>query len=130
MPPGQLAHVRLAVRDAQRAARFYARCFDWQVVAADPDGLRFVAPGGLEGSFWVGGEPSSAGPELYVEVVEIDVVVRRALEAGGARIARVGSGPGGARVAQLLDPEGNRICVWEAPAGRDGMFSTPPGKFR
>lgn len=116
MPPGCLAHLRLAVLDLERAARFYERCFGWQVTGEAPGVLSFLAPGGLAGSFWLGGEPSSAGPELYVEVVAIEAVVRRAIELGGARIARVGPGPGGVRVAQLLDPEGNRICVWEGVA--------------
>ena len=111
--PGRLAHLRLAVRDLHRAARFYQRCFGWRVTTVEPANLGFLAPGGLEGSFWLGGEPSSAGPELYLEVVAIEAVVRRAIELGGCRIARVGPGPGGVRVAQLLDPEGNRICVWE-----------------
>lgn len=117
MPPGCLVHLRLAVRDLDRAARFYERCFGWQFTAGQPGGLDFLVPGGLRGSFWLGGEPSSAGAELYVEVVAIEGVVRRALELGGSRIARVGPGPGGVRVAQLLDPEGNRICVWEQGGG-------------
>ncbi len=113
MPPGRLAHVRISARDPGRAARFYAACFGWQVLRTEGDAVRFSAPGGLEGSFWGGGEPSSAGPELYVEVQGIDLVVRRAIELGGMRIARVGPGPGGVLVAQLLDTEGNRVGVWE-----------------
>lgn len=111
--PGRLAHVRIAARDPARAARFYAACFGWQVLLREGDAVRFTAPGGLEGSFWGGGEPSSAGPELYVEVRGIDRVLRRAIELGGMRIARVGPGPGGVLVAQLLDTEGNRVGVWE-----------------
>lgn len=114
MQPGRIVHLRLSVTDLDRAARFYAACFGWRVTAIAARSVAFEAPGGLEGSFWMGGEPSSAGAELYVEVVGIERVVRRAIELGGARIARVGVGPGGARVAQLLDSEGNRICVWES----------------
>ncbi len=113
MLPGRLAHVRISARDPARAARFYAACFGWQVLRTEGDAVRFSAPGGLEGSFWGGGEPSSAGPELYVEVQGIELVVRRAVELGGMRIARVGPGPGGVLVAQLLDTEGNRVGVWE-----------------
>jgi hypothetical protein len=117
MARGQLIHVRIAARDPGRAARFYAAVFGWRVLAEEPAGVRFAAPGGLEGTFWRGGEPSSAGAELYVEVVGIEAVVRRAVELGGLRIARVGPGPGGARLAQLLDTEGNRVGVWEAGGG-------------
>lgn len=116
MARGQVIHVRIAARDPARAARFYGACFGWQVLAEEEAGVRFVAPGGMEGTFWIGGEPSSAGAELYVEVEGIEAVVRRAVELGGLRIARVGPGPGGVRIAQLLDTEGNRVGVWEGPA--------------
>lgn len=117
MARGQLVHVRIAARDPARAARFYAACFGWRVLSEEATGVRFAAPGGLEGTFWAGGEPSSAGAELYVEVVGIEAVVRLAVELGGLRIARVAPGPGGVRLAQLLDTEGNRVGVWESPAG-------------
>ncbi len=113
MAPGQLVHIRIAARNPARAAAFYADCFGWAVAESDSAEVRFVAPGGMHGTFWPGGDPSSAGPELYVEVQGIEDVVRRAVALGGLRIARVGPGPGGVRVAQLLDTEGNRVGVWE-----------------
>lgn len=115
MEPGRLVHVRIAARDPARAARFYADCFGWTVGELDDCTVRFLAPGGVAGSFWGGGEPSSAGPELYVGVPDVVVAVARAVQLGAMRIARPGPGPDGATVASLLDPEGNRVCVWEAP---------------
>lgn len=115
MAEGQLVHLRIAAVDPRRAAAFYAACFGWRVLGSSADAVEFEVPGGLRGSFWAGGQPSSAGPELYIEVVGIEAVVRRALALGALRIARVGPGPGGVRLAQLLDPEGNRVGVWEAP---------------
>ena len=115
MADGQLVHLRLAVVDPRRAAAFYGAVFGWRVLGEGADGIQFEAPGGLRGTFWVGGQPSSAGPELFLEVRGIEAVVRRALALGALRIARVGPGPGGVRLAQLLDPEGNRVGVWEAP---------------
>ncbi len=118
--------MRIAARDPARAAAFYADCFGWVVTQREPAAVAFTTPGGLAGSFWGGGEPSSAGLELYVGVDDVHAVVARAVRLGACRVARPGPGPGGATVAQILDTEGNRVCVWQAPpsekesAGGDG----------
>lgn len=122
MAHGRLVHVRIAARDPARAAAFYADCFGWEVSDREGAAVSFCAPGGLQGSFWGDGEPSSAGPELYVAVDDVAAAVARAVRLGACRIARPGPGPGGATVAQLLDPEGNRVCVWQAPG--DGKESS------
>lgn len=128
-PAGGVAHVRIAVRDLGRAAAFYRALFGWAIVGEGPGELRFRAPGGMRGAFWAAGEPSTAGPELYVRVDELDATVKRAVALGGARLARPGPGPGGGRVAQVLDTEGNRVCLWEeaagAPLGRDVPGAIP-----
>lgn len=117
-PAGGVVHVRIAVRDLARAAAFYRALFGWTIEGEAPGELRFRAPGGLGGAFWASGEPSTAGPELYVRVEGVDAVVKRAVELGGARLARPGPGPTGGRVAQVMDPEGNRVGLWEPPDGK------------
>lgn len=119
-PAGGVAHVRIAARDLGRAAAFYRALFGWEIVGEASGELRFRAPGGMDGAFWAAGEPSTAGPELYVRVVALDEVVRRAVALGGARLARPGPGPAGGRVAQVMDPEGNRVGLWEA-GGEPGV---------
>jgi len=125
-PTGALVHVRIAARDPRRAASFYADCFGWRAVGEDAAGVRFEAPGGLQGRFWSGGEPCSAGPELYVAVQGIDEAVRRALARGAVRIARVAQDASGARVALLLDTEGNRIGLWEPPQNLTAIPTPSP----
>lgn len=119
---GAVAHVRIAVRDLRRAAAFYRAMFGWTIVEEAAGEARFHAPGGLDGALWAAGEPSTAGVELYVRVVGLDDAVRRAVALGGARLARPGPGPRGGRVAQVMDPEGNRVGLWESapdsPRGR------------
>lgn len=126
MADGQVVHVRIAARDPRRAAAFYVECFGWRLLAEDAAGVRFEAPGGLRGCFWSGGEPSSAGPELHVAVHGIEQVVKQALARGALRIARIGPGPEGGRLALLLDPEGNRIGVWEAAADAEASPGPTP----
>ncbi len=114
-PPlsGELVHVRIAARDADRAAAFYAALFGWEIGAASPSGTTFRMPGGVEGAFWPNTEPCAAGPELYVRVQALEAVLARAVRLGGARVARPAPWPAGGRVAVLLDTEGNRIGLWE-----------------
>lgn len=113
---GDVVLLRIHARDPARAACFYAALFGWIVEgSAATAGLRFRTPSGLRGVFRRG-EPSTAGPEIYVAVRDLDEALPRAVALGGAALVRPGPGPEGARVAQVLDPEGNRIGLWE-PTG-------------
>jgi predicted enzyme related to lactoylglutathione lyase len=111
--------MRIAASDLRRAARFYGELFGWVIVAEEAGTLRFRTPGGLGGAFWSAGVPSTAGFEVYVRVTSLEDTIRRAIELGGARLARPHDDPSG-RVAQILDSEGNRVCLWEpgGPADR------------
>jgi predicted enzyme related to lactoylglutathione lyase len=111
---GEVVLLRLHAREPARAARFYAGLFGWTVGASTPSGLGFHTPGGLAGVFRVG-EPSTAGPEIYVRVARLEPALARAVELGGVALVRPGPAPDGGRVAQVLDPEGNRIGLFEAP---------------
>ena len=112
-PLGGVVHVRIGVRDLGRAAAFYEGLFGWQIVEVGSAEVVFRAPGGLRGVLWAAGEPSTTGPELYVRVASVDDALKRAASLGGARLVRPGPGPYGGRVAQVLDPEGNRVWLWE-----------------
>ncbi len=107
---GEVVLIRIHVREPGRAAAFYRALFGW---ALSGSGLVFRTPGGLKGVFRRG-EPSTAGPEIYVGVLDLDGTLRRAVSLGGVTLVRPGPGPDGGRVAQVLDPEGNRIGLWEA----------------
>lgn len=117
MASGQLVHLRIAAHNPGRALAFYTACFGWRSVESERGEIGFETTDGLRGSFWAGGDPSSAGAELYVEVIGIEGVIQQAILLGGVRIARPGPGPGGVRVAHLLDCEGNRVCLWEVSDG-------------
>jgi len=116
---GDVVHLRLAVRDVSRAAAFYSELFGWEVITEAGGERQFRTPGGLGGAFWPSGEPSTAGPEFYVRVVSVAATVRRAIELGGARLVRPGPVQGGRRVAQIVDPEGNRVGLWEDAISRE-----------
>ena len=123
---GRVVHLRIAARDPHRALAFYRACFSWVPTTTEAGELGFLTSGGLQGCFWTGGEPSSAGPELYLEVARIEAVIATAITLGGMRIARPTLGLEGGRVAHLLDCEGNRVCLWERPAGPAAKGSALP----
>lgn len=113
MVPGELVLLQIAALDPARAARFYAGLFGWQCGGVSPAGVPFRTTGGLHGLFR-SGDPSTAGPELYVAVADLALAVGRGVALGGSTLVRPGPARGGGRAAVLLDPEGNRIGLWEA----------------
>ncbi len=106
--------LRIHARDPARAACFYAALFGWRVGRPGALGLGFRTPGGLCGVFRQG-EPSTAGPEIFVGVASLEEALPRAVALGGRALVRPGPSPDGGRVALVLDPEGNRIGLCEAP---------------
>jgi predicted enzyme related to lactoylglutathione lyase len=114
VPPGGVARVRIAVRDLDRACRFYVDLFGWSVVRVGPDERELRSPCGLAALLSPAGDPSTAGPELYVRVVSIEAALRRAGTLGGARLARASPPVRGVRTAVVMDTEGNRVGLWEA----------------
>ncbi|MES2640474.1 MAG: VOC family protein [Myxococcota bacterium] len=116
---GDVVLLRIHAKDPARAACFYAALFGWIVGDPGAAGLGFHTPGGLRGVFR-GGEPSTAGPEIFVGVPDLTTAMRRALALGGMALVRPGPAPGGGRVAIVLDPEGNRIGLFEAPGEPTG----------
>lgn len=127
-PPGELAHVRIAVRDAARAAAFYEAMFGWVIGPASGTGTTFRMPGGIEGAFWPNADPCAGGPELYVRVHGLERLLALAVRLGGARVARPAPWPAGGRVAVLLDTEGNRVGLWELSA--ENLPEYGPGCIR
>jgi predicted enzyme related to lactoylglutathione lyase len=110
---GEVVLVRIAALEPARAARFYALLFGWRCGERTAAGIPFWTPGGLRGVFRAG-EPSTAGPELYVQVTDLASALTRGAALGGSPLVRAGPGLAGGRAAVLLDPEGNRVGLWEA----------------
>lgn len=110
--PGNLALLRIQAHNPARAASFYAALFGWTVGATDEAGVHFTTPGGLRGVFRAG-EPSTGGPHVYVRVGDLAAAIARACALGGQVAARPGPGPDGARVALVVDTEGNLVGMLE-----------------
>ncbi|NHC44937.1 VOC family protein [Motilibacter aurantiacus] len=104
--------------DHERAQRFYAQLFGWQV-AADEEmgGYGLVDTGAGDGA--IGGgigpveEGDAPGVRVYVRVDDLEQQLRRAEQLGGTALVPPTELPGGfGRFALLADPDGNTVGLW------------------
>jgi predicted enzyme related to lactoylglutathione lyase len=102
----------------ERAQRFYAELFGWQVAADEEMGGYALADTG-NGDTAIGGGigPSSdddgPGVRIYLRVDDLDAYLERAEKLGGARLVPPTDLPGGyGRFAMFADPDGNRVGLW------------------
>lgn len=109
----------IPVTDLPRARRFYEAVFGVAMTVETVDGYDMAmfpgddGPNGalVKGDVYV---PGKAGPILYFRVPDIDVVMARALAAGGRSLyAKKDIGANG-WVAEFEDSEGNRIALSQA----------------
>ena len=105
--------------DAERAQKFYAELFGWQV-SADPamGGYALVDTGAGEGAIGGGIGPSSGpddkpGVKVYMRVDDLDGYLDRAEKLGGMRLVPPTDLPGDfGRFAIFADPDGNPVGLW------------------
>ena len=122
---GTIWWAELRTRYPQKTQSFYSSVFGWtsKVVAQD-DMTR--PPNAGEQSytvFTVGGQEVAGAEEIapddpaaakpgwltYVQVVDVDEAARKAIENGGKIIQLPVDVPGVGRMAEIEDPEGNRV---------------------
>lgn len=114
-----VAWFEITSQDAERAQKFYAELFGWQV-SADPamGGYGIVDTGGGDGAVSGGIGPSS-GPEdkpgvkIYMRVDDMDAYLDRAEKLGGRKLVPPTDLPGDfGRFAIFQDPDGNPVGLW------------------
>jgi len=104
--------------DQERAQKFYAELFGWQV-NADPamGGYALVDTGAGQGAVG-GGIGASAGPgetgvKIYMRVDDLETYLSRAEQLGGTRVMPPMELPGDfGTIAVFADPDGNRVGLW------------------
>ena len=113
-----IVHVEIMGRDARKLQAFYADLFDWRISA--PSGPEFgfygmldPASSGLGGG--IGQEPGGHGRvTVYVEVPDAQAALDRAVSLGGTVALPPTQIPGGPKIAQFVDPDGNITGLMEA----------------
>jgi predicted enzyme related to lactoylglutathione lyase len=125
---GRVVHFEIPYDDGDRARKFYAEAFDWQLqempgmeytlVMSGPSGDQGpTEPGYINGGMLAREESAATGPVLVVDVPDIEAVLERVGALGGSTV--VPKQPVGEMgfTAYVKDPEGNVIGLWEtAPA--------------
>jgi predicted enzyme related to lactoylglutathione lyase len=125
---GRVVHFEIPYDDGDRARKFYAEAFDWQLqempgmeytlVMSGPSGDQGpTEPGYINGGMLAREESAATGPVLVVDVPDIEAVLERVGALGGSTV--VPKQPVGEMgfTAYVKDPEGNVVGLWEtAPA--------------
>jgi uncharacterized protein len=123
---GQVIHFEVPADDLERAQRFYADTFGWQVTPmpemsytmvqtgpTGPDG-RPSEPGVINGGMMARGGPATA-PVITITVDDIDDALATVEQHGGkTAVARQAVGDMGF-AAYFVDTEGNTMGLWQNP---------------
>ena len=113
-----VAFFEVVSAEPERAQKFYAELFGWEV-AAPPEmgGYALVDTGageaGVSGGIGPSQAPGDTGVKIYMRVDDLDRYLARAEELGGTRLVSPMDLPGDyGRIAVFADPDGNPVGLW------------------
>ena len=122
----RVCHFEIPFSDKSRAADFYRKVFGWEISDAEGMPYSFVvttpvddqmepkAAGGINGGMYPrGDEGGSSSPVLVIEVSSCAGRIGDVEAAGGERLMGPGEIPNMGIYAQVKDPEGNIIGLWQ-----------------
>ena len=116
--PNPVNHFEVIGTDGPKLQRFYREVFAWTINADNPMSYGMVAAseGGIGGGIGAApeGNEGGKGVTFYVEVDSLEQTLDAVAAAGGRTVMAPADVPGGPRVAQFEDPEGNRIGLTQA----------------
>lgn len=119
-----VVHFEVIGRDRKKLQDFYAEVFHWKINTDNPIQYGMISAEGGEG---IGGgvsgyegEDGYRGVTFYVQVANIEEALRQIEAAGGKTLVPPADVPGGPRMAQFTDPEGNRIGLIQAGTMQGG----------
>jgi predicted enzyme related to lactoylglutathione lyase/transcriptional regulator with XRE-family HTH domain len=106
---------QLLAKDAERASRFYAGVFGWNVRTDNAMGYRTVETGagrGIDGGIWPTPPEGRATVQLFVEVEDFEACLERARELGGSVMMPPQKLPDGDEMALIIDSEGLTVGLF------------------
>ncbi len=110
-----VTHFEIHGRDGKKSQDFYASLFGWEIDADNPMNYGMVSAPGGEG---IGGGIAPAMGEpmvtIYVEVEDLDKALEMAESLGGKTVLPPSEVPGGPKLAQFADPDGNVIGLTQS----------------
>lgn len=123
----RVCHFEVPYSDKNRMEKFYGDVFGWQFMPAPGDmPYMFVItteldesfspkrPGGINGGSYPRGEGGgSSSPVIVLEVASREQRIKDVIAAGGAHVLGPHEISGMGIYAQVKDPEGNTIGLWQ-----------------
>ena len=126
---GRVVHFEIPYDDGERARRFYAEAFDWELqempgmeytlVVSGPSGDRGpTEPGYINGGMLARAESAATGPVVVMDVPSIDAALATIERLGGSTVVPKQPVGGMGFTAYVKDTEGNVVGLWQtAPPG-------------
>lgn len=104
-------------KNAQKSREFYTSLFGWEIDANNPMNYGMVsgAEGGIGGG--ITESPSAPMVTVYINVPNVDEALKKAVGLGATTVMGPDDVPGGPRIAQFADPDGNVIGIMTMPMG-------------
>ncbi len=96
-------------KEPDKHAAFYAAVFGWKIASDNPLGYRMADTGsskGIPGGFWPAPPEAQAFVQLFVEVGDIEVTIKKVTTQGGTVLIPPQTLPQGEQMAILRDPMG------------------------
>ena len=110
-----VTHFEILGKDGERSQKFYASLFGWNVDASNEKKYGMVSAQDGQG---IGGGVAAAMDKpmvtVYVEVADLAATLKTAESLGGKTIMPPMDVPGGPKLAQFSDPDGNVIGLTQA----------------
>jgi predicted enzyme related to lactoylglutathione lyase len=120
--PGEFCWSELLTTDHENAFRFYSGIFGWEKLSDFDMGamgkyLIYGKGGKQYGGMFTKSKDMPMPPSwtYYTQVADLDAAVARAKAKGGKLMNGPMEVPGGARIAQLMDPQGAAFALHEEP---------------
>jgi predicted enzyme related to lactoylglutathione lyase len=106
-----VVHFEVGAVDAERARRFYAELFDWDI-RVDPSGYGMIgtgSPAGIAGGLMPTPPGRPAYVTFYVGVDDLDEALARVVELGGKPLVEPQQISAEMAFALFTDPDGNVV---------------------
>ncbi|MBI5283570.1 MAG: VOC family protein [Chloroflexi bacterium] len=104
-------------KDGRKSRAFYTELFGWEIDASNP--MNYGMVNGAEGGIGGGIAESPVAPmvTIYIAVPNVDEALKKAVSLGAKAVMGPDDVPGGPRIAQFSDPDGNVIGIMTMPTG-------------
>ncbi len=119
-----VTHFEVIGADGKKLQDFYGGVFGWKIRADNPMQYGMISgegDHGIGGGIGGGAEGDGRWVTFYVEVANLEQTLQSIEGAGGHTLMPPADVPGGPRMAQFSDPEGNRIGLVQAGSMQGGQ---------